>query len=77
MLHTVIGCKPLTYSSRSYIILLDIQVIRDAFSKKKVIMEKDDIAVDLVTETDQQCEKLIFTTLQNRYPSHGYSNRKI
>lgn len=36
-------------------------------------MEKDDIAVDLVTETDQQCETLIKDTLNKKFPTHGYA----
>eukprot|EP01024_Parvocaulis_polyphysoides_P039959 TRINITY_DN36235_c0_g1_i1.p1 TRINITY_DN36235_c0_g1~~TRINITY_DN36235_c0_g1_i1.p1 ORF type:complete len:307 (-),score=47.15 TRINITY_DN36235_c0_g1_i1:271-1191(-) len=43
-------------------------VIKDAYHKSKNVMNKGD--VDLVTETDQQCEKIIANKLRNSFPDH-------
>lgn len=43
-------------------------VIKSAFAKPKNVEHKG--AVDLVTETDQQCEKLVLERIQEAFPSH-------
>eukprot|EP00124_Ichthyophonus_hoferi_P003798 Ihof_evm2s355 gene=Ihof_evmTU2s355 len=47
------------------------KVIVDAFDTEKHITEKTN-SVDLVTETDQQCEKLIIDLLKTRFPTHSF-----
>ena len=44
------------------------KVIKAAWSQEKQVEHKG--AVDLVTETDQQCEKLIHSMLSQAFPSH-------
>ncbi|XP_031560517.1 inositol monophosphatase 1-like isoform X2 [Actinia tenebrosa] len=47
------------------------EVINDALHKEKLITTKDGMS-DLVTETDQQVEKLIIGTLKERFPTHSF-----
>ncbi|KAK9842701.1 hypothetical protein WJX74_000846 [Apatococcus lobatus] len=46
------------------------EVITAAFSEQKAVEFKG--KVDLVTETDKQCEKLILTALRQAFPSHHF-----
>eukprot|EP01023_Acetabularia_acetabulum_P059163 TRINITY_DN7104_c0_g1_i1.p1 TRINITY_DN7104_c0_g1~~TRINITY_DN7104_c0_g1_i1.p1 ORF type:complete len:309 (-),score=53.21 TRINITY_DN7104_c0_g1_i1:227-1153(-) len=43
-------------------------IIKDAYNKSKNVMNKG--AVDLVTESDQQCEKIIAEKLRSAFPDH-------
>ncbi|XP_066288604.1 inositol monophosphatase 1-like isoform X1 [Branchiostoma lanceolatum] len=45
--------------------------IRRAFSSEKRIETKS-CAVDLVTETDQKVEKMIISTLREKFPTHSF-----
>ncbi|KAK9818040.1 hypothetical protein WJX72_006139 [[Myrmecia] bisecta] len=45
-------------------------VIREAFVKKKTVEHKG--SVDLVTETDKQCEALISSALREAFPDHSF-----
>ncbi|XP_019629722.1 PREDICTED: inositol monophosphatase 1-like isoform X2 [Branchiostoma belcheri] len=45
--------------------------IRSAFSSEKRIETKS-CAVDLVTETDQKVEKMIISTLREKFPTHSF-----
>lgn len=47
------------------------QMIRDALEKDITIMEKSS-PVDLVTETDQNVEKLIISSIREKYPTHSF-----
>eukprot|EP00123_Amoebidium_parasiticum_P016979 comp23667_c0_seq3/m.40470 comp23667_c0_seq3/g.40470 ORF comp23667_c0_seq3/g.40470 comp23667_c0_seq3/m.40470 type:complete len:274 (-) comp23667_c0_seq3:250-1071(-) len=47
------------------------KVIVDAFDQEKHISEKMN-TVDLVTETDQQCETLIIGMLEKAFPTHSF-----
>jgi 3'-phosphoadenosine 5'-phosphosulfate (PAPS) 3'-phosphatase len=47
------------------------EMIRNAFGKAKKIESKG-YSTDLVTETDQQVEKMILGTLKERFPTHKY-----
>lgn len=44
------------------------QIIRNAFSRPKQVEHKG--TVDLVTDTDRQCEQLIATTIKEAFPDH-------
>eukprot|EP01025_Chloroclados_australasicus_P016298 TRINITY_DN18126_c0_g2_i5.p1 TRINITY_DN18126_c0_g2~~TRINITY_DN18126_c0_g2_i5.p1 ORF type:complete len:317 (+),score=44.56 TRINITY_DN18126_c0_g2_i5:105-953(+) len=45
-------------------------VIKDAFNGTKNVVHKG--AVDLVTETDKQCEKLVYEKLRDAFPEHKF-----
>ncbi|EDV29776.1 Inositol monophosphatase 1 [Trichoplax sp. H2] len=47
------------------------QVIKKAYSNDKTIMTKS-CSADLVTQTDQEVEKLIISTLRTKYPTHCF-----
>ncbi|KAK7481662.1 hypothetical protein BaRGS_00027035 [Batillaria attramentaria] len=47
------------------------EVIRDAFNKEKMIDTKS-CAADLVTVTDQAVEKLVFSLIREKYPTHKF-----
>ncbi|XP_071957730.1 inositol monophosphatase 1-like [Antedon mediterranea] len=47
------------------------ELIIETFYKEKSIETKSSSA-DLVTETDKAVEKLIFSTLKNKYPQHSF-----
>jgi myo-inositol-1(or 4)-monophosphatase len=47
------------------------EMIRNAFGKAKKIESKG-YSTDLVTETDQQVEKMILGTLKERFPTHNF-----
>lgn len=47
------------------------QMIRDALEQDITIMEKSS-PVDLVTETDQNVEKLIISSIREKYPTHSF-----
>ena len=44
------------------------QVIKAAWTREKRVEHKG--AVDLVTETDQRCEELIYAKLSEAFPTH-------
>jgi myo-inositol-1(or 4)-monophosphatase len=44
-------------------------LIKEAFSAKKEIKTKDCFA-DLVTETDENVEKIVISTLKSSFPTH-------
>ena len=46
-------------------------MISEAFKEHKVVSEKDGVA-DLVTETDQNVEKMVIEEIFKKYPSHKY-----
>lgn len=46
-----------------------MQIIREAFIKKKDVLMKDGFA-DLVTETDQRVEKMVIGFLRDKFPTH-------
>eukprot|EP00118_Oscarella_pearsei_P003517 m.14597 g.14597 ORF g.14597 m.14597 type:complete len:281 (+) comp25848_c0_seq1:151-993(+) len=48
------------------------QIVREAFDKPKTIIFKDGCSTDLVTETDDLVEKLIISTLKERFPTHRF-----
>lgn len=47
------------------------ETIKEAFNKEKSISEKG-TSVDLVTETDKQCEETIVSMLKEAFPSHKF-----
>lgn len=47
------------------------EVIRNAFDKKKSVLEKS-CQIDLVTETDQSVEKLLIQRVKENFPHHKF-----
>ncbi|XP_054478970.1 inositol monophosphatase 1-like [Anoplopoma fimbria] len=47
------------------------KVIREALQKDIAVMEKSS-PVDLVTETDQRVERLIISSIKEKYPTHSF-----
>ena len=48
-----------------------LQLIRDRIWSQKTVEIKS-CEVDLVTETDQEVENLLISSLKSRYPEHKY-----
>ena len=48
-----------------------LQLIRDRIWSQKTVEFKS-CEVDLVTETDQEVEKLLISGLKSRFPEHKY-----
>ena len=51
-------------------------MVKEAFYKDKTFESKE-CGTDLVTETDQKVEKLIFGKLKEKFPTHRYMCRKV
>lgn len=47
------------------------QIIKSRINQKKTIETKAS-AIDFVTETDQEVEKLLIEGIKNKYPDHKY-----
>ena len=52
-----------------------LQLIREAFKSDKRVETKE-CNTDLVTETDQECERIIIKHLKETFPTHRYKLNK-
>lgn len=59
----IFGCVAKSY------ILLYFQIIASRNDQKKTVVQKS-CDVDLLTETDQEVEKLLMSNLSNEFPTH-------
>lgn len=50
---------------------LPFQIVREAFDKEKTVDTKECVT-DLVTETDQEVEKVIISFFKETFPTHRY-----
>ena len=52
---------------------MNLQVAHKALHRDKAVTEKSS-STDMVTETDQEVEKLIISTLKQKFPAHWWVN---
>ena len=57
----------------SIVLFMNLQVAHEALHRDKAVTEKTS-STDMVTETDHEVEKLIISTLKQKFPAHWWVN---
>ena len=67
--------KLVIFSVKTFFFLfMNLQVAHKALHRDKAVTEKSS-SIDMVTETDQEVEKLIISTLKQKFPAHWWVNK--